>query len=177
MTRIERREPAPGGRVCAFTGHRPSKLPFLKDENDPKHARLSRKLEERLEELAREGYTHFVSGAALGVDTLAAEKVLLLREKHPEVTLELAIPCPEQSGRWSAADKERYNRLVERADVVTTVCPMYAPFVMQERNCYMVEKCDLLLAVYDGSAGGTRNALSIALDMKKQVEIIDPNRL
>ena len=39
----------------------------------------------------------------------------------------------------------------------------YAPGCMQRRNRYMVDHSALVIAVYDGSAGGTRQTLEYAI--------------
>ena len=48
---------------------------------------------------------------------------------------------------------------------------------MQKRNEYMVDKCDILLAVWDGSAGGTNNCVKYARKLDKEIIIIDPRKI
>ena len=43
--------------------------------------------------LAKDGYSHFICGGALGADMLCEKKVLALRAIRPHVTLELALPA------------------------------------------------------------------------------------
>ena len=43
-----------------------------------------------------EGYRHFICGMAMGCDLYFCECLLALREKHADVTIEAAIPCPTQ---------------------------------------------------------------------------------
>ena len=45
---------------------------------------------------------------------------------------------------------------------------------MNERNKYMVERCDTLVAIYDGTPGGTQNTLNMALDAGRHGTIISP---
>lgn len=100
MDRIIRREPADWRHSVAFTGHRPQKLPFGFDETDPRCVDFKRRLCNSIEMMILEGYTHFISGGALGMDMYAAEAVLTLREQYPEITLEIAIPHNGQTAKW-----------------------------------------------------------------------------
>ena len=75
---------------CCFTGHRPDKLPWRYDEQDPRCAALKRRIADAVESAYAEGFRHFLCGMALGSDLYFCESVLALREKHPEITLEAA---------------------------------------------------------------------------------------
>ena len=77
--------------TCAFTGHRPKGLGY--PESDERCAALKEKLRSLIIRMIEEkGVTHFISGMAQGVDMYAAEIVLELKEKYPQITLECAIP-------------------------------------------------------------------------------------
>ena len=76
-------------RRCAFTGYRPQKMPFGYDESDPRCVEFKAKLRETIESLIGEGYAHFLSGGAQGMDQFAAEIVVELKEKYPWILLEM----------------------------------------------------------------------------------------
>ena len=156
---------------CCFTGHRPAKLPWGTDEGDERCLRLKARLREVIARAVEDGYTHFICGMAEGCDLYCAEAVLALRERHSEVTLEAAIPCPTQADSWSAAQRERYRRILEQCDYETMVQERYTRECMQRRNRYMVDHSDLLIAVHDGLPGGTRYTIEYAL--RRGVNIID----
>lgn len=59
----------------------------------------------------------------MGCDLYFCECVLALREVHPDVTLEAAIPCPTQADAWPADQRARYRRLVDACDYETLVLP------------------------------------------------------
>ena len=69
-------------KACAFTGHRPSKLPWDYDEKAATCMEFKFRLREALEYLIGKGYVDFLSGGALRFDLIAAEMVLSLREKY-----------------------------------------------------------------------------------------------
>ena len=156
---------------CCFTGHRPGKLPWKYNENDTRCLALKRRLADAVETAYEEGYRHFLCGMAMGCDLYFCECVLALRERHPEVTVEAAIPCPTQADTWPEVQRERYWRLVADCDFETMVSSEYAPSCMQRRDRYMVDHASLLIAAFDGSPGGTRYTVEYA--MRRGLSIVD----
>jgi len=148
--------------TCCFTGHRPTKLPWGYRENDPRCLALKARLRAAVEAAYDRGMRHFICGMAQGCDFYFCEAVLQLRADHAGVTLEAAIPCPDQCSRWPDWQKERYRRLVSLCDVKTVICPAYSPVCMQERNAYMVDHAGMLLAVSDGLPGGSASTVAYA---------------
>ena len=86
--------------VCAFTGHRPEKLPWGSDETDPRCLALKEQIADRVERAFSLGYREFCCGMARGCDQYFAEAVLALALREPEVALDAWLPCPEQADRW-----------------------------------------------------------------------------
>ena len=148
---------------CCFSGPRPQNLPWGTNEDDPRCAALKTELRLTLEGIYESGYHHFLCGMAIGCDMYFAEAVLALRRKHPEVTLEAAIPCGGQPDRWSLAQRQRYNRLLDSCSKVTVLQVAYTPDCMMRRNRYMVDRSSLLLACSTGKPGGTMNTLLYAM--------------
>ena len=147
---------------CSFTGHRPTKLPWRGNENDPRCLELKAQIAASLEGIYESGYRHFLCGMALGCDTYFAEAVLALRERCPDITLEAAIPCDTQSDKWNKKQKEIYQRILSQCDSITYVSHVYTPDCMQRRNEYMISRSSLLLACYNGSFSGTMKTLLLA---------------
>lgn len=160
--------------TCAFTGHRPSKLSYLRNADHPDYRRLSDMLRATCLELYGEGFTRFLSGMALGVDMLAAEVVLKVREEHPEVSLACVLPCRDQANRWREADRLRYQDILRQADEVVCLQESYSRFAMLARDRYLVKHSDCLLAVFNGSPGGTKYTVDCALRAGRRVVRIDP---
>lgn len=160
--------------TCCFTGHRPEKLPWGRVETDPRCKLLKARLKDAVEAAYAEGKRHFICGMARGCDFYFAETVLSLRDRMPGVTLEAAIPCAVQSASWSVTQKERWFGLVEACDKKTILQESYTPDCMNRRNRYMVDRSSLVIAVYDGSDGGTRRTLEYAIQKKVPFVDIDP---
>ena len=150
-------------KTCCFTGHRPEKLPWKYDETHPDCLRLKAMLADVLHALYTNGVRHFICGMALGSDMYFGEAVVALRDEHPDVTLEAAIPFDGQDRRWSADLRLRYARLAEECDERTVLSREYTHECMLERNRYMVDRSSILVAVYDGRSGGTRYTIRYAV--------------
>lgn len=166
----------PGGRVCAFTGHRPQNLPFRFDESDKRCVALKKQLRDLIIQLIEQHYVaHFISGMAIGVDMYAAEIVLDLKAKYPHITLEAAIPCETQAVKWSEPLRERYFKIAEQCDIETMLQKQYTSDCMQKRNHYMVDRADVLLAVWDGTPSGTGSTIQYAKTQGKTVWILSPH--
>lgn len=147
---------------CCFSGHRPNRLPWGSRESDERCLDLKGTLADTLEDLYGRGFRHFICGMAQGCDFYFAEAVLALRELHPDVTLEAAIPCATQADRWPTVDRERYVELLARCDEQHLIQQAYSPNCMQRRNQYMVDHSALLLAAFAGLPGGTMNTILYA---------------
>lgn len=159
--------------TCCFTGHRPNRLPWGMNEADPRCLKMKEELEQRLEGIYESGYRSFICGMAIGCDMLFAEAVLRLRERHPDVRLEAAIPCGTQPDRWPLEQRKRYNGLLDSCDRVTVLQINYTPDCMQHRNRYMVDHSSLLLACYNGRPGGTQSTMLYAMREKVPVVTIE----
>ena len=110
---------------------------------------------------------------ALGTDLDFAETVLKLRNKYP-IKLECAIPCPNQTLKWNDKDKLRYDGILKRADEINLISERYTPESMLNRNRYMVDKSELVIAVFNGiEQGGTWYTISYAKNKNKNIEIIN----
>lgn len=159
---------------CCCTGHRPKGFPFNYGIDTYKHNAYLQALEQKIE-LAINKYsiTNFISGMALGVDLDFAEIVLKLRNSYP-VTLECAIPCPNQTLKWNEKDKLRYERILKSADKTELISERYTPECMLKRNRYMVDKSELVIAVFNGKqTGGTYYTINYAESANKIIELID----
>ena len=160
--------------TCCFTGHRPEKLPWGEDEDDPRCVALKARIRLELEEAYRAGYRHFICGMARGADFYFCEAALALRDERSGITVEAAIPCEEQAARWPRRDQERYFYLVGHCDQETMLQRAYDRSCMMQRNRYMVDRSARLIAVYDGMLGGTMYTVTYAMKQELDVVFLDP---
>lgn len=159
--------------IVAFTGHRPDKLGGYNDLH------MRKQIKHWLTNLLSHYKTldpelRAISGMALGVDQWAAEVCVDLG-----IPFTAAVPFTGQEGRWPQESQERYAYLMEKAASVHVVCTGgYAPEKMQCRNEWMVDQLspdgDVLIAVWDGSAGGTANCVRYAEKIGKKIVNLPP---
>lgn len=140
---------------CCFTGHRPEKLRAAEGE-------IKAALTGEIRAAISDGYSVFISGMARGVDLWAAELVLDLRDRGEAVRLICAVPFPWFELRWERSWREKYQSILARADLVRSICPEYRPDCFQRRNQWMVDHSARVIAVYNGTGGGTRNTMEYA---------------
>lgn len=161
-------------KTCCCTGHRPKGFPFKYGIDTPKHNAYLQTLEQKIElAITHYNVTNFISGMALGADMDFAQTVLKLRQKYP-ITLECAIPCPNQTLKWDSADKLRYESIMELADEINLISERYTPECMLNRNRYMVDNSELVIAVFNGiPKGGTWYTIKYAVYKKKVIELIE----
>lgn len=161
-----------GKRIC-FTGHRPNHLPWGHNEDCDLCEAFKTKLNFLLKECVDAGFETFISGVALGFDTIACEAVLSLKEKYSYIDLNLAIPCKNQSEKWGIEDKQRYNKLLESANPIY-VSSDYFKGCYNKRNRFMVDSSDLVIACFNGQSGGTKSTLNYAMKKQKNIIILKP---
>lgn len=159
--------------TCCFTGCRPQSLPWGYNEKDIKCKALKEKLKAEIIKAAESGYTHFISGMAQGVDTYCAEIVLEMK-KNRGIFLEAAVPCETQADKWTDKEKQRYKKILSKADTVTVLSKNHTPYCMHMRNAYMVDKSSLVIAVWGGGDGGTQNTINYAVKNGVNITVINP---
>lgn len=157
--------------VC-FTGHRHISEKAIPD--------LLSALYSEVLELFRTGYTHFICGGAMGFDTMAAECVLAMKERFPEITLSLYLPCRNQTEKWNRLDNlNAYKNILGRADEVKYISDFYTDTCMHERNRLMADDSSVCVAYLKSVRGGTAYTVNYA--QKKGLRIInlysDPDQL
>jgi hypothetical protein len=102
----------------------------------------------------------FITGMAQGSDWLGAEAALSLG-----MPVHAYIPCPQQPDPWPKKAQDQWGVLLNRCARVTEVSPEYTRTCLQDRNIAMVTASDHMIAVWNGTGGGTRNAIQFAMDL------------
>ncbi len=160
------------GKIIAGTGHRPDKLNFEYTYNGP----VSRYIQNELKQFLKEWRPcKCITGMAQGFDTLLALTCLEL-----QIPLDAAIPFPGQETRWPLKAQQLYQRILANPLVTKYVIHPgpYNPKLLLQRNEWMVDRCDGLVAAWDGTSGGTAHCLAYAQKMNKPVyKTIDPKNI
>ena len=147
-------------------GHRPEKLRLSE-------RKLSALLETEIKRAIAGGFTTYITGMAKGVDLIAAEIVLRLRERDDRLKLICALPHPGFGQHWGGGWTERFQRVLTQADLNRTICPNFSRSSYQARNEWMVRHSALVIAVFNGELGGTKNTLDFAQRSNVPYVVID----
>ena len=147
--------------IVAGTGHRPNKLGGYSIEARDKLTLIAHTY------LKTNNAVSVISGMALGWDTALAIAALQLK-----IPLICSIPFKGQEKMWTPKAKHLYFAILAKAETINYVCePGFAAYKMQLRNEAMVDGCDILLAMHDGTTGGTDNCIKYA--KKQNTKIIN----
>src|SRR5688572_16517776 len=145
--------------ICG-TGHRPDKLGGYSEHA----ARIVR----------RTAHWHLsdhdmpemiISGGALGWD-----QALAWAADELGIPYTMALPFEDFDCKWPKESRGHLAILMHGAKEVHYVCdPGYAPWKMQARNKWMVDNSDVVLALWNGTTGGTANCIKYAESVKKDI--------
>ena len=172
----------------AFTGQRPEKLP-TGDGRIALQAEIANALKRALAKYGESHQVVAITGGAQGIDTDAAREAYKL--KIPYI---VAIPFEGQSSKWETEAQERYQKMCRLANgeiaqllakngervrggavYISEGGYEYAKYGKRDR--WMVDHCDALIAVYDGSPSGTGKTYDYAKGIGKPVLRINPKAL
>lgn len=141
-------------QTCCFTGHRLI--------NHSEYINIKRKVKKVIISLIKKGVMFYGAGGALGFDTIAAECVLELKEKYPQIKLILLLPCKDQTRGWYDSDVKRYNEILSRADKVVYTAEKYYDGCMLKRNRHLVNNSGYCICYLKKNKGGTAYTVNYA---------------
>lgn len=144
--------------TCALTGHR------VLPQNFNVNA-----LYDALEACIRTGCDRFLCGMARGFDLTALKCLADLREKY-KITLVACIPYRGQARSMHGEDRALYCSLLDVCDEKIVLHEAYMSGCFLERNRYMVDRADVLLAYCTQAEGGT--AYTVGYAKKRGVNVI-----
>lgn len=163
----------------AITGHRPNKL-----GND--YDGTSELIKSIKSEICIQMYKHTsrypdmfiegITGMALGIDQLFAD--ICIKANIPFIA---AIPCIGQWSKWPQKSIKLYDEILANPLCTKYLVSdsVYFDGCMDKRNIWMVDQLtepeDRLIAVWDGSKGGTCNCHNYAKHAIGQDKIIRIN--
>lgn len=146
---------------CSFTGHR-----LIEDRHREK---ISDLVLRGINYAYGKGCREFLTGGALGFDTLAAKEVIRFRMTHPDVRLRLILPCRNQTERWNERDVRVYEYVLASANSVEYVADEYTDGCMRERNRRLAERADILIAYLGRERSGAGQTARLARSLGKEV--------
>ena len=101
-------------KTIAFTGNR-----SLTSSSGLRGTQLERAICDKLYELLERehlenGITTYLSGVAIGYDSLAAMVVLELKRKYPSISLIAVIPFEGQDAKFTPEQRQQYNEILKQ---------------------------------------------------------------
>ena len=147
------------GKVCFFIGHR----------DTPEHVYPA--LEQAVEQLITQGVTEFYVGNHGSFDRMAARGVIAAKQRHLEVRLTMLLP-------YHPAERE----VVLPAGFDGSLYPpgmenVPRRFAIARANRWMVEHTSRLIAIFDGSPGGTAHTVRLAEARGLDICFLSPDSL
>ena len=154
-------------QCCAFTGHRRIEAGHTE--------RLTALLSRAISYAYSEGCRTFITGGALGFDTMAAKEIIRFRLSHPDVIFKTVLPCKNQSDSWSDAQISIYEYTLSNADEVEYVADEYDDDCMRRRNQRLADSCDILIAYVSRPYSGSAQTVRMATKAGKRVYNLYPH--
>lgn len=143
----------------AITGHRPDKIANSFGWITVKLGQIFTRLKPEL----------VISGMARGVDMIAAKVAV-----DNEIPLLAAIPYPGQEHGYPTHEAAEYHKLLEAATKIEILADEPTAYFdavkkLHDRNKWMVDHSNMVIAVWDGSPkGGTTHCVRYAKRVQSQ---------
>jgi uncharacterized phage-like protein YoqJ len=160
-----------GSGIClGITGHRPDKLGGYHDLSN-----LSAPIKFHMQcFFSEKNPLRIVSGMALGTDQWAVEMALDL-----EIKVLALIPCTNHDLMWPLHAQNKYRELLSRVEksggqVEYVSSGPYDPRCMHRRNVEIVERSTEMLAIWNGSKGGTSDCVRLARNACLPITVLNP---
>lgn len=93
----------------------------------------------------------------------------MIKDYNPEIKLICAVPYEGFEKSWSKEWQNAYYTVLDHANLIKYICPHYSRGCFQIRNKWMVDRSNLVIGVYNGEKGGTKNMIDYA--MKQGLEV------
>ena len=162
----------------SVTGHRPPKLGGYTPCE--KHRAIRRHMRDTLQELQRKhDKLTLYSGGANGIDQFWMEV-----GHHLEIPVVAILPFPCFSRLWPKSGQDHLKNLLDKCidvrythvedDITDKASAVQA---MMDRDLDLVNACDLLVAYWNGTKGGTAHTVGFAYKIQKPVMIFNPDNI
>lgn len=129
-------------KSCCFASYANCENIFFPDGEK----RIKEILREDILRMIREDFvTNFISGVQPGIDMLAAETVVELRERYAFLTLECVLASEELANDWPEALRERYFSVIGSCDNEIMLQTKYTPDCLRKMRAYMIKYSDYII--------------------------------
>lgn len=150
--------------ILTVTGHRQKKLGGYHTAAKTRLIEFATKVIASFTE--RYEVEYVITGMAIGWDQAVAHACIQLK-----VPFEAAVPFLGQECMWPSDVQKEYHQLLSQCRQKHVTCDQngYAPWKLYHRNHWMVNEANHILALWDGSPGGTAACVAYAEKKVKPV--------
>ncbi len=152
-------------KACCFTGHRPGKLNGTEEK-------IREELRTEIANAVNSGVDTFITGMAPGVDTWAALEVLKLKETNQNIKHICAVPFNGVEKNRTDELQKIFHDILNKSDDVVYIAPKYKRWCFHARNEWMVDHANRLIAVFNGTKGGTEFTIKYAEKKNRKICLI-----
>lgn len=125
-------------------------------------------LGQTIEQLRKKhGVKYFGVGGNRGFEMMAANTILSLRQRYPDIRLILVLPCPEYASKWREDDRRSISGIISQASKIVYASKSYTPTCMAMRDKRLIDYSGTLITHSDKST-----ATAVAYAKKMDVEVI-----
>lgn len=159
--------------ICCVTGHRPAGFPFPRVNTNPLYIDYYVKLSNDIEKLIWMGYDTFITGMADGADMDFANMVMMYKRTYQDISLEADLPFPTTPVKRVTPYHASRNSILMSCDNTHIISDHYFQGCMDQRNRFMVDRADMVYAIWNGERhGGTWNTIKYAKSKDKPIRFL-----
>ncbi|MFC7370575.1 DUF1273 domain-containing protein [Fictibacillus iocasae] len=143
-------------QTLLVTGYKSHELGIFKENHEGVYY-IKKALLSKLSAFVEEGLEWVIISGQTGVEMWAAEVVISLKERLPELKLAVITPFLEQEKNWNETKQEQYEEILMQADYVDSVTkrPYENPGQLKVKNAFLVAKTEGMLILFDEEKEGS----------------------
>ncbi len=164
----------------AITGHRPNKLGNDFTFTNPIIVKVRREIIDTIMAYKSRMRVNPTTGDYARDLVLVSKIATGMEQLFVQIAIEFripfiaAIPYSNQEAEWGKSRKEQYRSLLGKAQNIHVASPHYYQSCILQCDRWMIDNCDLLIVVWDGTKGGTANCVTYAKSIDKPIIYIKP---
>ena len=121
-----------------------------------------------IEAAIADGTTTFIIGMNKGVDLIAGELLVDMREQDKSIKIICVEPYKHSNYSWQEAWKQTYNYVLAMADFRKSLSVNWEAGIYDKKLDYIIEHCDKAIILYDGDDNSdARYMLDKSIKFKK----------
>ena len=176
--------------TCCLIGPGPHELfPFdrAKAYERSSYIPLRDELRKRIAQLCEIGVETFLTGGAQGTAQLAFWAIHYVKKEYPYIKNVVCLPFETYGDEWDSdgafgkADRAKIRDMADKVEILSEGTPNASdvPRLLSERNQYIVEHADLVLAVsmareFLKGSDDTAESLRLAKKQDRKIRVIHP---